>query len=305
MVNVSIIIVNYNSSLLTIDAVNSIFDKTRQIKFEIIIVDNCSSSYNIKLLNDYCFGNPSIKLILNDSNLGFGVANNIGSKYASGDVLFFLNPDTLLINDAISILYGHLQSNNKIGICGGQLYDDKGDVMHSYSMFLPGILADLDKGLCNFFTKSKLMLCRNDCYQVGYITGADLMIRKSLFNKISGFDNDFFMYYEESEMTFRIKKLKYIVMFFRDAKIIHLEGKTHDFNDDKLRIIFNGRKLYMQKTSCKFRSYLTHCNYLLLNYVNKLRYRFSGDIDNYLRIKNKLRIYKEIFSNSKQIYNEE
>ncbi len=296
MIDVSIILVNYNSSLLTIDAVDSILDKTKRVKYEIIIVDNCSTSADIKILKDYYGNNPLIKLICNNLNLGFGVANNIGSKYSTGDVLLFLNPDTILINDAISILYNHLQSNPRIGICGGQLYDDKGGQMHSYSMFLPGLITDFDKAFCNIISRTKLLFCKKDHYRVGYITGADLMIRKSLYDEIGGFDSDFFMYYEESEMTYRIKKLKYRVMCFRDAKIIHLEGKTHVFNDDKLRIIFNGRKLYMKKTSCKISRIFIHYNYLLLNYANKMRYKLSGDIDNYQRIKNKLRIYKEVFS---------
>lgn len=296
MIEVSIIIVNYNCSRLTIKAVDSIFLCTREVDFEIIIVDNNSMGKEKMLLIDYCSGKNNVVLVQNAENIGFGRANNIGAKSAQGEILFFLNPDTILLNDAISILFQYLKNNISVGICGGQLYDENGNKMHSYSMFLPGIGRDWDTAVSGIMTKIRLLGKQHQPFAVGYITGADLMIRKSLFYKIKGFDPDFFMYYEESEMTHRIRKLGYSIICCPEAKIVHLEGKTHEFNEAKLRMIFTGRLLYMLKTKSKFNYKVTDLSYRILHKLNQFILKLKGDKTNCQRIKNKMNIYKDVFS---------
>lgn len=296
MKEVSIIIVNYNCSKLTIQSIDSVILKTRQVDYEIIIVDNNSKNEDKKLLIDYCNCKTDINLIQSEENLGFGRANNLGAKYACGENLFFLNPDTIIINDAISILHSYLTNNKSAGICGGQLYDFDGNPMHSFSMFLPGIGRDWDTASFGLPTRIKLIGKKDYPFAVGYITGADLMISKKLFEQVNGFDPDFFMYYEESEMTYRIKKLGYKIVCCPEAKIIHLEGKTHEFNDAKLRMIFTGRLLYMLKTKSQLNFRVIDFSYRLLNKLKKIQYRIKGDKENYQRIVNKMNVYTDIFS---------
>ena len=111
--DVSIIIVNYNSIDLTIDCVNSIFQQTADVKFEIIIVDNASKNKEAERLQAE-FEN-SVKMIEAKINLGFGKANNLGTKYAAGDYVFFLNPDTVLMNNAVKILWEEMKNNPDMG----------------------------------------------------------------------------------------------------------------------------------------------------------------------------------------------
>ena len=118
--DVSIIIVNYNSIDLTIDCVNSIFQQTADVKFEIIIVDNASKNKEAERLQAE-FEN-SVKMIEAKINLGFGKANNLGTKYAAGDYVFFLNPDTVLMNNAVKILWEEMKNNPDMGCTGGNLY---------------------------------------------------------------------------------------------------------------------------------------------------------------------------------------
>ena len=119
--NVSIIIVNYNTSNLLKDCLCSIIEKTQFIEYEIIVVDNNSGDDSVAMVEQQF---TNVKLIKNNINLGFGKANNIGYTYAKGKYLFLLNTDTLLINNAIKILFDFMEDpkHSSVGSCGGNLY---------------------------------------------------------------------------------------------------------------------------------------------------------------------------------------
>ena len=117
MVDVSIIIVNYKTVSLIKHAISSILHIVKDIEYEIIIVDNCSGDYLEEIKKEF-----PLKLILLSENLGFGKANNEAAKKAKGRNLFFLNPDTYLINNAVKLLSDYLDAHENIGIVGGNLY---------------------------------------------------------------------------------------------------------------------------------------------------------------------------------------
>jgi GT2 family glycosyltransferase len=247
--DVSIIIVNYNTISLLVNAVDSIFEKTEGIEYEIIVVDNNSSDNSKNILAEK-YGNKVIYLALSE-NVGFGRANNEAAKIAKGRNLFFLNPDTILLNNAVKILSDYLDDNQNSGVCGGNLYDKKGQPMHSFSRYLPSFLWELDTFTLNIFSrmiygKSIEFNHTNQPINVGYITGADMMIRKEILEDVGFFDNDFFMYYEEAELTYRIKKSGYKVCSVPQAKIVHLEGKASP-SSKTVRLKMTGRRIYYKK----------------------------------------------------------
>ncbi len=255
--DVSIIIVNFNTEELILNCLDSIYEKTQQLNFEVIVVDNNSPNRPNLLKND-----KRIKYIQSETNLGFGKANNLGTQYASGKYLFLLNPDTILINDAISILFNYNEQNPNVGICGGNLYTKQLKPCHSYRVIAPGILEeinDLFKGLPlklfsqDHFNKS------NKCKQVAYITGADLLISKKLFTEINGFDNDFFMYFEETYLCYKVSKLGMKIINVPQARIIHLEGQSFFHFKEKREILyFESRNLYLRKRYSPL--YIRICN---------------------------------------------
>lgn len=227
--DVSIIIVNYNTSKLINDCIESIFRLVTDIDYEIIIVDN-----NTENLSDTIVfhDNSQIKILQLSENVGFGRANNAGSMLAAGRNLFFLNPDTILLNNAVKILSDYLDSNPICGACGGNLYDANLNPVHSFRVIFPSIMWEL-----NELTRYKLekIIYGESCQfnyssqpkKVAYITGADIMIRKNLFNQLNGFSNDFFMYYEETDLCKRIAKKGYSIISIPTSKIQHLEGKSY------------------------------------------------------------------------------
>ncbi len=259
--DVSIIIVNYRVASLIIDCVNSIEEKTKKNSYEIIVVDNDSRDDSTSILKESL--RNRILLVESDSNLGFGKANNLGAKYAKGGYLFFLNPDTVLINDAISVLFDCLETNKDIGVVGGNLYDETGkNAVPSFCKEFNSIDSEKKNSsylslLKNKLKRKKRSIQINDFnytdqpITVSYIFGADMMMPKALFDQVHGFDKDFFMYAEEAELQWRISQLDYKIVNCPDAKIIHLEGrstkKQNTFSERQFCMRMNGIMLFFDK----------------------------------------------------------
>lgn len=248
--DVSIIYVNYNTISLLLNSIDSVLKETKDVEFEIIVVDNNSNDHSEATIIDKYKG--QIKYIKLSENIGFGRANNVGAKIAKGRHLFFLNPDTRLLNNVVKYLSNYLDVNFQTGICGGNLYDKEFQPNHSYMPVLPSILYEINLLFNNFLYR----LIYGSLYdfnsteqpkKVGYITGADMMIRASVFNEVGGFDSDFFMYYEEAELTFRIKGLGYEIMNIPKARIIHYESKSFHTSLSKQERLLVSRKIYYYK----------------------------------------------------------
>lgn len=249
MVDVSIIIVSYNTARLLEDCISSIVEKTKDISYEIIVVDNHSHDLSVELIRKKF---DWVKIIVSEENLGFGRANNLGIEIAAGRNVFFLNSDTLLVNNAIKILSDYLDQNEKVGICGGNLYDVHEKPAHSFTRIFPGIAYELNYLTLNVF--SKLFFGKNLYFnysgkniKVARVSGADMMIPKRVLDKTGGFDPGFFLYSEETDLAFRITKSGYRVVSVYAARIIHLEGQSCTFNQLKTRWGLISRHLFLRK----------------------------------------------------------
>lgn len=244
--DVSVIIVNYNTRQMTSECIDSLFEKTFGIDFEIILVDNGSTDGS----KEYFEKDKKIKYIYSNENLGFGRANNLGFKYSSGKYIFLLNSDTLLINNAIKILKDFLETNSHASIVGGQLYNIEYIPVHSYSMLFPSVKWELDIFLNGSITtwllkKNQKTLKERGYMQVAYITGADMMIRRSDIDMFGFFNPQFFMYFEETELTMRFSKNGRYAYFYPEAKIIHLENASFKIKAAREKMFFESReKLY-------------------------------------------------------------
>ncbi|MCD7864667.1 MAG: glycosyltransferase family 2 protein [Clostridiales bacterium] len=160
--DVSIIIVNYNTPEMVIDCINSIQTQTKEISYEIIVVDNGSRDDSLVIFKDKL---SDIATVINvGENLGFGKANNLGAKYARGDYLFLLNSDTLLVNDAISLLLQFLTDHSEVGVVGGNLYTTDMTASPSFCMRFDDVAAVKKRfGLevCSEPDNQKSKNCRN------------------------------------------------------------------------------------------------------------------------------------------------
>lgn len=228
--DVSIIIVNYNTWQDLRNCLDSLYAQTKGVSFEVIVVDNCSNFENIKHLRQE---ETRAKIIYNKKNSGFGIANNIGITAAKGDYLFLLNSDTILQNNAIKIFFDKMKASPKDVAClGCYLFDEKNEVTHSYGRF-PTIQNCLYKFVIGsyarylgFYKEYENYDLDNKEKDVEYITGAALFIRREITEQFGYFDSRYFLYYEETDMlkNYAIHGLKCRII--NDPKIQHLCGKS-------------------------------------------------------------------------------
>lgn len=265
--DVSIILVNYNTCNLTMSCIESIFKYTKDIDFEIIVVDNNSSDESQdRLIND-----KRIIFIESGTNLGFGKANNLGFSKAKGDFVFFLNTDTVLLNNAVKYFWDFAKAHTSfaIGALGCQLVDGDNNHVHSSSCFpkvFESFIYEIKDHLSSIFRKPKKMRNNNFYkeggfyyYEVDYVTGADMFVKRDTLNKHGGFDPDFFMYYEETELQHRWIKLGLHNFIVEGPRIVHLERKSSNSVNSFNREIrdLTSRILYFKKTEniCSYISF--------------------------------------------------
>lgn len=253
-VDVSIIIVSYNTQELLRGCLTSLFEKTIDIDFEVIIVDNYSSDQSVKMVKQIF---PRVKVFALRENIGFGRANNEGIRIAKGRNIFLLNPDTILLNNAVKILSDFLDSEPGAGVCGGNLYTKEEKPTHSFQMHLPTLYSEIDLLLGERLSRFRYgdnMFFNNSGHplNVGYITGADMMIKKSVLTEVDYFDSDFFMYFEETELTYRIRDAGYDIVSVPEARIVHLEGQSCKLKERRECMFLKSRRLYLHKIyKCK------------------------------------------------------
>lgn len=283
--NVSIIIVNYNTKDLLVNCIKSIYLQTNDLQFEIIVVDNASEDGSQQILKTHY---PNIKLIESEVNIGFGKANNLGAKLAKGEFLFFLNSDTILVGNSIKIMIEFFQKYEMdlhIGALGAILIDEHYKT-NGFGSHFPKCkeenINNLKKiSLLKYFTlvtKKQEYDVKQEYFEIDYIIGADLLMKKSLFEKLDGFSKEFFMYFEESDLQKRMDNLGHKRYVTTKTKIIHLEdgsGKTiKNYSNRKRTIVHKSKNIYLKRNDKE-----NYSKYALLDFVvlilNFLNFKYS------------------------------
>jgi len=224
--DVSIITVNYNSSDYTVDFVENIKNRVSQ-KVQIIIVDNNSSPVEFSKLSRIEAG-PDVLIVRSRVNYGFSGGNMLGVQYANARYYFFLNNDTLLMNDCVEILTRFMDSNQSAGMCSPIFVNDAGLPQPSFDYF-PSLLSKI-------FGTAALRLVKKDFHprrkiperniKVDVLSGSHLFVRAELFDKIGGFDLSFFLYCEEEDLAKRISYAGYTAHLIPEARNFHFEGAS-------------------------------------------------------------------------------
>lgn len=268
--NVTIIIVSYNSEKYLKQCIQSIFEKTTGIKYNIIVTDNASTDNSLKLIKEK-FSN--IRLIENKENAGFAKAVNQAVKETDSEFILLLNPDTILTNNAVKIFYDFMKNNESVASCGGALFDKEMKPAISYGFFpsLSQVFFE-EYGLRKLFRKYYFKKLSPGCllkdnqkepFSVDYVSGANMFLRRKVFEMMNFLDEDFFMYYEETHLSYKFKRKGYLNMVVPDAKIIHLEGKSlEDVDLGKLKLMKKGEFLFFNKCYGSFFEIIAKIIYL-------------------------------------------
>jgi GT2 family glycosyltransferase len=252
--DLSIIIINYNVKEFLQNLLHSIEKASGNISKEIIIVDNASDDGSVELIRNKF---PSAKLITNTKNFGFGKANNQALKIAEGDYILLINPDTIVSEDTIEKMINFFKINPEAGLAGCKILNPDGTLQLACRRSFPGPWTSFCKvtGLSNLFPKSRLFarynltyLDENKTYEVDAISGSFMMMKKEVYDKVGGFDEDFFMYGEDLDLCYRIQQNGYRVFYVHTTQIIHYKGEsTKRSRLDETKVFYDAMHMFVKK----------------------------------------------------------
>ena len=228
----SIIIVSYNVSAYLRQCIQSILDSSNFGQYEIIVVDNDSYDNSCTMIKKEF---PNIKLIQNSINMGFSKAVNKGISISKGDYICLLNPDTLISSDTFNTLLQYFKDNKNIGAIGPKILNPDGSLQLACKRSFPSLSSIIYKifGLSKIFFKNKYFgkynltyLNENDIHSIDCISGSCMLFPKDVVNKIGLLDETFFMYGEDIDFCYRLKKFGYQIIYNPHTSIIHYKGES-------------------------------------------------------------------------------
>ena len=259
--DVSVIIVNYNTRELLRNCLDSLYKQTKDVSFETFVSDNGSKDGSIEMVEQNF---PEVKIIANNANLGFGAANNRALKAASGKYIFYLNSDTVVLNNAVKIFFDYWENakdGDKIGAIGGNLLDENNRVIHSAGYFRP-INTEIKDAALDLLRSYKLIIPIIKNMRLGkeppaqekrlgpvdYITGADLFVKN---DEYAEFDERYFLYYEETDMQKRMELDGKARLLIDGPLIQHLKGSSNSAKS-ALNFYKSVSKINTFLSCCKF-----------------------------------------------------
>jgi N-acetylglucosaminyl-diphospho-decaprenol L-rhamnosyltransferase len=229
--DLSIIIVNWNSTEFTRNCVASIESTARNVEHEIIVVDNASPDASCGAIAEAF---PQVKLILAARNLGFARANNLGFEHSQGKKILFLNPDTVVLDNAVQRMMSELDSAPGVGAVGCRLLNGDLTLQTSCVQPFPSILNQLltiDWLMRRWPTlpiwgRRALYSKKSGITEVETVSGACIMAKSEVFERIGGFSLDYFMYAEDKDLCYKVKRAGWKVCYVPGAEIVHFGGQS-------------------------------------------------------------------------------
>lgn len=232
VVDVSVLVVSYNTRELTLAALSSLLDRTKSLRIEIIVVDNASRDGSAAAISEAV---PGARVIASADNLGFAGGNNLAAQHARGEYLLLLNPDTVVLDGAVDKLVAFARARPQAQIWGGRTLFADGSLNPSSCWARLDLwnLACRASGLTGVFADSEVFngeayggWQRDRVREVDIVSGCLLLIRRELWQLLGGFEPAFFMYGEEADLCLRARRLGARPAITPDATIIHLGGAS-------------------------------------------------------------------------------
>ena len=228
MVQVSVIIINYNTFQLTSEAMESIIQHTHGVSYEIIVVDNASTECDPGLFEERF---PSIKLVRSPDNSGFAKGNNLGISHSSGDTILLFNSDAACLNDAITLTYQALQAEKDLGLTTARLEYPDGRVQHSCGRF-PSIglqMIELLRLQKMMSAEQRASILQGAFFMYDkplypdWVWGTYYHLKREVIEKMPGqqLADDFFMYAEDLQWSYTVRKMGYTIKYVPEARVMH------------------------------------------------------------------------------------
>jgi GT2 family glycosyltransferase len=233
----SIIIVNYNTKGLLKNCLRTVMENI-SVPREVFVVDNASPDNSTDMVaKDF----PKVKLIRNKKNLGYNAANNQALREISGQYILLLNPDTLILKEAIEQMIAYLEKHPAVGICGPQIINLAGQIdLSAYP--LPNLRDTIEEGVTTYHLPKKFpsffihrrkfqsKIDQEKIFEAGWVNGAAFIIRKKVFDLIGPKDENFYAYAEEANWSLKAKLLGYKTIYFPLSQIVHIGSASSNQN---------------------------------------------------------------------------
>lgn len=254
--DISIVIVNYNVREFLRGALASVRKSLAAsgLEGETFVVDNASRDGSVEMVAREF---PEVKLHALKENAGFARANNIALREAKGDYLLILNPDTILGEDTLRVMTDFMRSHPSAGAAGCKLLNADGSFQISCRRGFPTPWASFTKlfGLAKLFPKSKLFasynltyLSENETYEIDALAGAFMLLSREAYERTRGFDEEFFMYGEDLDLSYRIKEAGLKVYYVHSASTIHFKGEsTRRSTLNEVKVFYEAMHIFVKK----------------------------------------------------------
>lgn len=274
-IDLSVVIVNYNVKEFVSNLIESVKKAAHSLNIEILISDNASQDGSPQYIREKY---PEVILIENKENLGFGKANNRALEISKGKYILIINPDTLVQEDTFIKMINFFEENPDAGLAGCKILNPDGTLQLACRRSFPGPWTSFTKvsGLSSVFPKSRIFarynltyLDEDKTYEVDAVSGSFMMMKREVYNKIGGFDEQFFMYGEDLDLCYRVQKAGYKVFYVHNTTIIHYKGEsTKRSSIDETKYFYNAQHLFVKKHLSS--SLLVEFILLFAIYVNKI-----------------------------------
>jgi len=247
-IDLSIIIVNYNVRYFLEQCLLSVQDACKNISSEIIVVDNNSHDESCEMLAENF---PEVVLIANKDNTGFSKANNQGVAIAKGNYVLILNPDTIVSEDTFEKIIQFAKTKQNLGALGVKLIDGKGNFLAESKRGIPTPKVSFNKllGVSSKQTGKYYAnhLTENETGVIEILVGAFMLMKRDVYNEVKGFDEDYFMYGEDIDLSYKIIKKGYQNYYYSDTQIIHYKGESTKKDVKYLRYFYGAMKIFYKK----------------------------------------------------------
>ena len=244
----SVVIVNYNVRYFLEQCILSVQAATENLNIEIIVVDNNSTDGSCKMLQDKF---TDVILIQNKINTGFSKANNQGVEIAKSENVLILNPDTVVAEDTLVKILDFAKEKQNLGVLGVKLVDGSGKFLPESKRGIPTPQVSFNKlfGISNKRTGKYYAshLNENETGVVDILVGAFMFMKRAVYNQVKGFDEDYFMYGEDIDLSYKILNKGYQNYYYAETKVIHYKGESTKKDVKYLRYFYEAMKIFYRK----------------------------------------------------------
>jgi GT2 family glycosyltransferase len=263
--DLSIIIVNWNTSALLIQCLDSIYQAAPRLTFEIIVVDNGSTDDSVKIIKTYF---PSVHIIGNSRNVGFARANNQGLAIAKGRYSLLLNSDTLVLPNALDKLVHYADEHLEAGMVGPKMLNIDGSLQESWAKF-PAFWSEITG---RTIRNRRPIGDPPHAYDVDWVSGAGMLVRSKMVDSVGMLDEDYFFYSEEVDWCFRIKAKGWKVHYLPASEIFHIGGGSASMNSlRQLSLLYQNKIRFFNKNYGSFKALLLRYGLVFANFYGIIR----------------------------------